>query len=302
VKTLSSTLLLLSMALSCFSGTAMAANEESGLTLKRKIAISRFSNETQSGNSFLVSNNGDRLGKQASDILSAKLSESQKFLIFERLDSGGVSAEKVLAGLKAEGIAVDYLIVGSVTEFGRSTESDTGVFSRAKIQKAFAKVAVRLVEVSTGRIMHSEEGAGEAAVTTKKTMGVGSSAGFDQSLTDKAISAAIGKVVSNLVENMTGKPWRSYLLTDEGEGSFIMAGGESQGIKAGTQFAVVKRGRQIKNPQTGALIELPGKKAATIEVVMTLGEDELSEVSYVTVTSGTIASESLSDYHVTTIQ
>lgn len=278
------------------------AEDESGLTLKRKIAISRFSNETQSGNSFLVSNNGDRLGKQASDILSAKLSESQKFLIFERLDSGGVSAEKVLAGLKEEGIAVDYLIVGSVTEFGRSTESDTGVFSRAKIQKAFAKVAVRLVEVSTGRIIHSEEGAGEASVTTKKTMGVGSSAGFDQSLTDKAISAAIGKVVSNLVENMTGKPWRSYLLADEGEGSFIMAGGESQGIKAGTQFAVVKRGRQIKNPQTGALIELPGKKVATIEVVMTLGEDELSEVSYVSLTSGSIASNSLSDYHVTTIQ
>ena len=178
MKALSSTLLLLAMALCFFSSPAMA-EDESGLTLKRKIAISRFSNETQSGNSFLVSNNGDRLGKQASDMLSAKLSESQKFLIFERLDSGGVSAEKVLAGLKDDGIAVDYLIVGSVTEFGRSTESDTGVFSRAKIQKAFAKVAVRLVEVSTGRIIHSEEGAGEASVTTKKTMGVGSTAGFD---------------------------------------------------------------------------------------------------------------------------
>ena len=299
MKILSSFLLSAIVALSLIADSAIA-QDETNLTLKRKIAISRFSNETQSGNSFLVSNNGDRIGKQASDILSAKLSESQKFLIFERLDSGGLSAEKILAGLKEDGIAVDYLIVGSVTEFGRSTESDTGVFSRAKIQKAFAKVAVRLVEVSTGRIIHSEEGAGEALITTKKTMGVGSSAGFDQSLTDKAISAAIGKVVSNLVENMTGKPWRSYLLTDEGEGSYILAGGASQGITTGTEFVVIKRGRKIKNPQTGAVIELPGKKVATVEVVMTLGEDELSEVSYVTLTSGSVDGAALGDYHVTT--
>ena len=299
MKILSSFLLSAIVALSLIADSAIA-QDETNLTLKRKIAISRFSNETQSGNSFLVSNNGDRIGKQASDILSAKLSESQKFLIFERLDSGGLSAEKILAGLKEDGIAVDYLIVGSVTEFGRSTESDTGVFSRAKIQKAFAKVAVRLVEVSTGRIIHSEEGAGEALITTKKTMGVGSSAGFDQSLTDKAISAAIGKVVSNLVENMTGKPWRSYLLTDEGEGSYILAGGAGQGITVGTEFVVIKRGRKIKNPQTGAVIELPGKKVGTVEVVMTLGEDELSEVSYVTLTSGSVDGAALDDYHVTT--
>ena len=299
MRILSSFLLSAIVALSLIADSA-TAQDEPNLTLKRKIAISRFSNETQSGNSFLVTNNGDRIGKQASDILSAKLSESQKFLIFDRLDSGGLSAEKILAGLKEDGIAVDYLIVGSVTEFGRSTESDTGVFSRAKIQKAFAKVAVRLVEVSTGRIVHSEEGAGEALITTKKTMGVGSSAGFDQSLTDKAISSAIGKVVSNLVENMTGKPWRSYLLTDEGEGSYILAGGASQGITTGTEFVVIKRGRKIKNPQTGAVIELPGKKVATVEVVMTLGEDELSEVSYVTLTSGSVDGAALDDYHVTT--
>ncbi len=299
MRILSSFLLSAIVALSLIADSA-TAQDEPNLTLKRKIAISRFSNETQSGNSFLVTNNGDRIGKQASDILSAKLSESQKFLIFERLDSGGLSAEKILAGLKEDGIAVDYLIVGSVTEFGRSTESDTGVFSRAKIQKAFAKVAVRLVEVSTGRIVHSEEGAGEALITTKKTMGVGSSAGFDQSLTDKAISAAIGKVVSNLVENMTGKPWRSYLLTDEGEGSYILAGGASQGITTGTEFVVIKRGRKIKNPQTGAVIELPGKKVATVEVVMTLGEDELSEVSYVTLISGSVDGAALDNYHVTT--
>ncbi|MFB1034766.1 MAG: CsgG/HfaB family protein, partial [Sinobacterium sp.] len=196
--------------------------DEQVVKLKRKIAISRFTNETQSGNSFLVSDSGDRIGKQAADILSARLTDTGYFLMFERIDTEKTSAEKVLAGLKSEGVAVDYLIVGSVSEFGRSTESDTGVFSRKKTQKAYAKVNVRLIEVSTGRIIHSEEGAGEAVSEAKKTMGVGASAGFDQSLTDKAMSAAISQLTSNLVENMTSKPWRSYLLSkDEDSGSYI---------------------------------------------------------------------------------
>ena len=260
---------------------------ENSVKLKRKVAIARFTNETQSGNTFLVSNNGDRIGKQASDILSARLADTGYFLMFERMDSEKTSAEQMLAGLKESGISVDYLIIGSVSEFGRSTESDTGVFSRKKVQKAYAKVNVRLIEVSSGRIIHAEEGAGEALSETKKTLGAGTSAGFDQSLTDKSISAAISQLTSNLVENMTSKPWRSYLLTEE-EGSYIMAGGASQGLTEGMSLKVYQNGVTIKNPQTGALITLPGKEVATVTVLATFGDDEFNEVSYAAKTSGTI--------------
>jgi len=274
-----------------------AASSKSLVKLKRKVAIARFTNETQSGVSFLVNTAGDRIGKQASDILSARLTETGYFLMFERVDSDKTSTEKMLAGLKDEGVGVDYLIVGSVSEFGRSTESDTGVFSRSKIQKAYAKVNVRLVEVATGRIIHSEEGAGEASTKTKKTMGVGSSAGFDQSLTDKAISSAISQLTSNLVENMTRKPWKSYLLAEQ-DGSFIMSGGASQGLTENMALKVFALGKTIKNPQTGAMITLPGKKVADIAVVATFGEDEFSEISYVQVTAGALGAD-LSKYYVT---
>lgn len=263
---------------------------EDSVKLKRKVAIARFTNETQSGNTFLVSNNGDRIGKQASDILSARLADTGYFLMFERMDSEKTSAEQMLAGLKESGISVDYLIIGSVSEFGRSTESDTGVFSRKKVQKAYAKVNVRLIEVSSGRIIHAEEGAGEALSETKKTLGAGTSAGYDQSLTDKSISAAISQLTSNLVENMTSKPWRSYLLTEE-DGSYIMAGGASQGLTEGMNLKVYKNGTTIKNPQTGALITLPGKEVATVTVIATFGDDEFNEVSYATKTAGTIGSD-----------
>lgn len=255
--------------------------------LKRQIAVARFTNETQSGNTFLVNSDGDRLGKQASDILSARLSETNQFLLFERLDSEKTSAEQMLAGLSEEGVSVEYIILGSVSEFGRSTESESGVFSRTKTQNAYAKVNVRLVEVVTGRIVFSAEGSGEASSSAKKTMGVGNSAGFDQSLTDRAISAAISQVTSNLVENMTAKPWRSFVLAEE-DGLFIVAGGTSQGLTEGMTLVVSLEGREIKNPQTGGKITLPGKAVASVSVLYSYGEDEFSQISFTEALEGEI--------------
>ena len=277
--------------------TADAAVEEPAeFFLKRKVGIARFSNETVSGTSFLVDNSGDRLGKQAADILSARLTETGKFLMFERMDADNVTAEQMLAGLKEEGVAIDYLIVGSVSEFGLSTQSESGVFQRKKTQRAYAKVNVRLIDVETGRIIFATEGAGEATSEAKKTFGAGTSAGYDQSLTDKSMSAAISQLISNLVENMTNKPWKSYLLAVQ-DGDYVISGGPSQGLAPGKQLVVYENGRVVENPQTGAKVSLPGKRVATIEVLTSFGEDEFNEISMVSVVSGSI-SKSLENYYV----
>ena len=270
--------------------------DEPTIFLKRKVGIARFSNETQSGTTFLMDESGDRLGKQAADILSARLAETGMFQMFERLDGDDVSAEQMLAGLKEEGVGIDYLIVGSVSEFGRSTESETTIFQRKKTQKAYSKVNVRLIDVATGRIIFATEGAGEATTEAKRTLGAGSSAGYDQSLTDKAISAAISQLISNLVENMTSKPWKSYILAEE-DGSYVISGGAAQGLAPGLTLVVYENGRKVKNPQTGAMVNLPGKRVATVEVVMSVGEDEFNEISFVDLTTGDI-SKSFDKYYV----
>ena len=277
------------------SSSSLDINSSSQATLKRKVAIARFSNETQSGTTFLVDDSGDRLGKQASDILSSKLAATGKFMMFERSDKDEIDSEKILAGLKSDGVAVDYLIIGSVSEFGRSVDSESKIFKRTKNQRAYAKVNVRLVDVSTGRIIYSQEGSGEAINTAESKVLSKTSAGFDQSLTDKAISSAIASLVSKLTENMINKPWKSYLLSKEAD-SYIIAGGLRQGIKPGTNLVVYKKGRTIKNPQTGAMLELPGKKAGTVRVNSSFGEDAFSEISFVSLINGEI-SDDLQKYY-----
>ena len=262
-------------------------SDDQGAFLKRKVAIARFSNETQSGTSFLIDDSGDRIGKQASDILSSKLATTGKFLMFERTDKDEIDSEKIISGLESEGIGVDYLIIGSVAEFGRSTDSASKVFKRTKNQRAYAKVNVRLVDVSTGRIIYSEEGSGEAVNTAESKVFSKVDAGFDQSLTDKAIASAISSLVSSLVENMTNSPWKSYVLSKE-DGMYVIAGGKAQGITVGQSLVVYKKGKKIKNHQTGAMIELPGKMVGSLQIAYSYGEDDFSEISFATLTNGSI--------------
>ncbi len=266
-------------------------------SLKRKVAISRFTNETQYAKGlFYDKNNSNPIEKQASDILSTKLAASGKFLLLERQDLDKITEELKLAGSDAAPkVAADYLIVGSVTEFGRKNVGDNNVFSRSKTQTVSAGVSLRLIDVSTGQIIYSEEGKGEASAIAKTVMGLGETADFDASLNDKAISAAISKLVENIINNCMNRPWKTYFISAESN-EVLVSGGKSQGIKVGDKFEVYEKGKSVKNPQTGILIELPGKKVGVVKVESVGGDSPQNEFSMVSFTEGSIDKVNISNY------
>ena len=99
-------------------------------TFKRKLAIGRFSNETRYGRTLLTDSSSDPLGKQATDMLASRLVASNKFLVFERQDLGKIVDEQKRLGASASDlVGVDALVLGSVTEFGRSTTGKAGFLS-----------------------------------------------------------------------------------------------------------------------------------------------------------------------------
>lgn len=269
--------------------------------LKRKVAIGRFTNETRYGQSFFLDQSNDKIGKQAMDILSAKLFQTGKFIMLERADLSKIEKELQIGNLQKLDNSADYLILGSITELGYKEVSDVGWFSRVKKQEMSAKVHIRIVDVSTGQIIYSEEGKGVAFSEAGTMMGVGGKAGYDGQLNDKAIDAAISDLASNMIENMLDKPWRGYILGQE-EGNLITSGGKSQNIKAGNSFDIFQKGKQVKNPQTNMIITLPGKKIGTIKIVATMGDTPETEVSLATITSGDlspyITSKNFSDLYI----
>ena len=270
--------------------------QDDGMVLKRKVAIGRFSNETQYAKGVFYDKTNDPMGKQALDILSAKLAASGKFILLERSDLSTLLEECQKNGGGAATIGADYMILGSITEFGRKNTGKNGVFSSQKTQTVEAAVAVRIVDVSTGLIIYSDEAKGSAELTTKTTMGVGGSASFDATLSDKAISEAIGQLVENIINKCTNSLWKTYIISCDADATLI-AGGKSQGIKEGMIFAIKTKGKQVKNPQTGIMITLPGKQVGTATVVSTGGDTPETEYSFVTLsTTETINESTMNNY------
>lgn len=271
--------------------------QQSGKTLKRKVAIARFSNETQYAKGIFYDKDNDPMGKQALDILSAKLAASDKFILLERNDLEKLLTESQKTGNTYQNIGADYLIIGSITEFGRKNVGDVRVFSTSKTQIVEAAVSIRLVDVSTGLIIYSEEAKGTAEQKTKQTLGVGGKADYDATLSDKAISMAISKLVENIINNCMDRPWKAYFLSYDND-AILISGGKSQGIKEGTKFVVKQRGKTVKNPQTGLNIELPGKIVGKITVAAAGGETPDTEYSIVTFTEGDVDRTNLTNYYI----
>jgi curli biogenesis system outer membrane secretion channel CsgG len=268
---------------------AVTAQAPATPTLKQKIALGRITNETNYGQSLLRDRHDDPLGKQVTDLMSKALAESGSYLVFERPDITRLQAESRLTDTKLDLVGVDALIVGSLTEFGRKTVGESGFVSSSKRQVAFAKVDIRVVDVKTGHVFFATSGAGEASTETASTFGFGSRAGYDGTLNDAAIRQAVTDAVSRLAVEMKSRPWQTYILKTEAERVYI-GGGKSQGIRPGMRFSVQTQGETVKSPQTGAVITLPGREVAQIQVESMFGDSELNEGSLASIVSGSLGS------------
>jgi len=266
-------------------------------TYKRKIAIIRFTNETNYGRSLLLDENLDRIGKKTSDMLASRLIQSGRFLVFERTDLAKLLTEQKNSSVANELVGVDTVIAGSVTEFGRSVAGEAGFLSSTKVQTAKAKVDIRLIDVRTGHAFFSAIGAGTATTQSGETLGFGNRAGYDATLNDKVIAAAISDVIDKLVSNVEKRPWRSDILDIEGEQIFI-SGAKTQGLKVGDLLNVMKPGKSINSKQSGFNVSLPPTKVASIKVVSFFGENETNEGSVCKLVEGNIDNSMIREFFV----
>jgi len=221
MKKITVTLLVLTSInlLACVSHTINEGVEDRGpqivaaplpTTQRMTIAISRFTNESVYGSGLFTDQSGDRIGKQASDLLSRHMMATQRFNVMERQDIGKLKEEANLMGeteqqFKQNIKGVDALILGSVAELGRDTTGGIWLLGKEKTQRARARVVIRLVDPKTGEAFYSQEGSGEASLSASSTLGFGGTAGFDSTLEGKAIDAAIVNMIKNIVATLDAR-------------------------------------------------------------------------------------------------
>lgn len=276
---------------------ALEASTPQMLSLKRKIAVGRLSNETNYGRSLLRTHAEDQLGSKVTDMFLQALTNSESYLVFERPDIELLSKEAALTGQEISITGVDTLVIGSLTQFGRATTGERGFLSSSKKQEATATVDLRLVDVTTGRVFASVTGSGSSSTEQARTMGFGSAAGYDGSLNDQAIAAAVTAAVDKMTSLFLEKPWTADVLALEDELIYI-SGGDYQGVREGMSFIVETRGKKVKSQATGTFISLPGRDVAELTVVGLFGDDPLDQGAIGTITSGSLESYELSDLRV----
>lgn len=264
-----------------------AEQQPESLALKRKIAVGRISNETNYGRSLLRSGAQDELGNKVTDMFLQSLANSGNYLVFERPDVELLAREAEFSREEVNIVGVDTLVIGSLTQFGRATTGERGFLSSSKTQEATATVDLRLVDVNTGRVFASVTGSGSSSVEQARTMGFGSAAGYDGSLNDRAIAAAVISAVDKMTRLFLERTWTADVLAVE-DGRIYISGGASQGVQPGMVFDIETRGRQVRSQATGSNITLPGKKLARLEILDLFGDDPMDQGAYGHLISGSI--------------
>jgi curli biogenesis system outer membrane secretion channel CsgG len=173
------------------------------LAQRKKVAVLDFDDRTDYGQG--------RLGVSAANVLVTYLDRSGQFALYEREKMNDIQNEQRIGAARAGDaaaaaevghmIGVDYVFIGAVTGFGyHSRRSEALFFGASVTQEAEATVDVRMIEVATGRIVASESGRGVVTIQTGEVLGVGTSAGYDETTAGNALRAAISKYVDKLID------------------------------------------------------------------------------------------------------
>lgn len=259
--------------------------------LKRRVAVGRFTNSTPYGRLLQAPGQEDPLAMQATDMLVSALVASGSFLVFERSDLAAINAERQLTGQGDQGlVGVDTLLVGSITQLGRRNEGKSGFLNSQRRQAVNATVEIRLVDVRTGHAFFTAAGSGEATTETGEVAGFGTRAGYDSTLNDRAISAAIADTMTAVINQLEQRAWFTDILRVSGETVFV-SGGPSQGLQVGDRLVVETAGEVIQSAQSGLPITLPGSRIAEIELTGFFGTTPEAEGATARIISGSIPAD-----------
>ncbi|OTA21956.1 membrane protein [Xenorhabdus beddingii] len=178
--------------------------------IRSPIAVGKFENRSSYQNG-IFSDGIDRLGNQSKTILVTHLQQTGRFNVLERTNMAELQAEAGLQGKAQKLKGANYIITGSVTEFGRKEVGDHqlwGILGRGKSQVAYAKVMLNVVNVETSEVVFSSAGAGEYQLSSREIIGFGGTSSYDSTLNGKVLDLAIREAINDLVGGIENGSWK----------------------------------------------------------------------------------------------
>jgi curli biogenesis system outer membrane secretion channel CsgG len=255
--------------------------------LKKIVAVAEFKNRANVSSSW-------NLGTGMQAQLINALKRSGRFIVREQELLKDVFGEQDLAqsGRMAtsksaqigKALTAQYLVRGTVTEFDAREVTDNkgfsiyGVSIKGGKSRAHMAVIIDLIDTTSGTIFASKrmegkaEGHGAGGGLSVPYMPGSLSLGKQKHTpVNKAMQMCIDNAVYFITEELDKLPWQSTIVKASPE-EIIIKGGEDDGIQPGYEFNVYRRGEELRDPDTGELLDVETKKIGTISVTKTKGK------------------------------
>ena len=167
---------------------------------KPSIVVLDFRNKTNTG--------GYELGRGASDMLTTALFKTKKFEVIERerlntlIKEQSLSATGIFDAGKAAQIGklvgAQYIVIGSITEYGHSRSSGGGGRFGGSSLTYSSTVDIRIINVSTGKIVFADSGTGSVSSHTVRVFGHGGGESYNEKNATQSLRDAINDVCEKI--------------------------------------------------------------------------------------------------------
>jgi curli biogenesis system outer membrane secretion channel CsgG len=247
---------------------------------KKRLAVTKFENKVTG-----VYGNW-RLGEGFAEMLTTELMNTGRFIVVERQALKDVVGEQELgqtglvkqesAAKVGELLGAQVIVRGVVSEFELAESGGGGGIGIAgfrlgvKSSNAHVGVDIRLIDTTTGQVLHSHNAAGHAE---SSGVGVGVSRGevdfnaegFKKTPLGQATREAISDCVNFIISRMERMPFSAKVIKVTGDKIYINAG-TNLNIKPGMIFEAYSVGEAIIDPDTNLVLGQEGKMIGVVEV------------------------------------
>jgi curli biogenesis system outer membrane secretion channel CsgG len=265
---------------------------------KPRVAVLEFKNKSMGGHHYWWD---DKVGAAAQDMLVTELVKGGKFSVIEREQLEAIMREKGLAlsgdvsaatAMKiGKLLGVQYLLTGSVTEFGKTEKGAQGGWGGtfgAKKTDFTSALDARLFSVNTGEILWAESVSKTTGNFSLTIFGSGGGVKEDDRMFDKVLRPTVKELAESLGKaNLGGgtadsapkQAAHGKVAQVTGSGVFVNIG-SAHGVKAGDTFTVYRQGKVIKDPDTGEVLGADETRIGQVKITAVKG-DKLSEAAVV---------------------
>lgn len=259
---------------------------------KPSIAVGKI----EAAGGFAANENWD-VGGALAAMLAQSLADSGGFVVIERAGLNDLLNERELQANRLAGgeagpkmIAAQYLVVGSVTDFGGPSKGaglSVGGFGLGgggvggvalNRQRGKVKIDLRLLDARTGEVVKAFSVARAASrtglglTTAYRGLSTGANA-FLRTPLGEASRLALGEAVGHISQALAAMPWEGRVV-DWDQGQLVINAGAEAGVAAGDRLRVERLGRVLTDPATGRV--LSENRAYLGELVVETAEGKIA--------------------------